>query len=207
MRERTSWVEEQDSVEANRVGRNVCALELPGCRLWDQPAQQEAAERGIPQYPTNLWALKVFLVAWRCRLCKKINSGLQNDQWIEVERELESLMQRSCAPSVPVRVNTASASVNSTVWWLSSCMYPWQKKPPKTREKELCLKKCWYFVYSVGLSSLLICPLLWKSPLWTQNGRDNNMPRYTEKSWCAVLGSLALLMHLSACSSRSLLCS
>lgn len=77
---------------------------------------------------------------------------------------------------------------------------------PKTTEKELCLKKRWYFMCSSGLSSLLICPLPWKSLLWTQNWRDSNMSRYTEKSRCGLSWTLALLMHVSTHSSRSVLC-
>lgn len=86
-----------------------------GARLWDQPTWWEAAERGIPQYAIKALSLKGLSCCMEMQAVKKNQLRPSKRSLNETMRELESLMQRSCTPSVPVRVNTASASVSGTV--------------------------------------------------------------------------------------------
>lgn len=71
VRERTSWVEVQDLVEANKSWQKCVQWKCQGAGLWDQPTQQDAADTGVPSTQQNPWALEVFLLVWRRRLCKE----------------------------------------------------------------------------------------------------------------------------------------
>lgn len=159
-----------------------------GAGLWDQPTQWEAAERGIPQYPTKALSLEGPSCCMEMQAVQKNQLGpskLSVNWSRERIRKFDAEELCSCCPTQGQHCICLCEqySLGAVFTYVSLAK-------TKRTEKELCLKKCWYFMCRFGLSSLLICPLLWESLLWTQNWRDSSMPRYTEKSRCELSWTL-----------------
>lgn len=204
VRETTSWVEEQDFVEANRVSRNVWAFELPGCRSVGSASPVGSCREGrsaAPSKNSDHW--RSFLLHGDAGCAKsQLGPSKQSVNWT-TERTRKFDAEGLCS-LCPIQGQHCICLCEQ--YGLGGCVHVCIFGKHKT-EKGLHLNKCCCFVCSSGLSSLLICPLPWKSFIWTQNWRDSTMPRSTERSWCALSwDSLALLMHVSTHSSRSLLC-
>lgn len=165
---------------ANRIGRNKCALELPGCKdVGPSNPMGSCREKhsSVPKKSPELW--KVFLVAWRCRLCKTSQLG-PSKGWVNWSRKFG--VEELCSLCLSQGYAT-SASLN-TVWELCSCTYL-----AKTKEKELCLKKCWYFVCSFRRSSL---PSAVKIPSLDTKWKRQQYAKIRRKiSMWTVLDSLA----------------
>lgn len=162
----------------------TCALELAGCRAVGPTSQWEAAERGIPQYPTKALSLEGSFC------CMEMQAVQQNQlrppklsvNWTtERTRKFDAEELCSLCPTQGDQCTCLCErySLGPVFMYVSLA-----KTKPK--EMEPRLKKFWYFVCSFELSSLLISPLPWKSLLWTQNWRDSNMSRYAEESQCAL---------------------